>query len=240
VNSGIRRRSVAAAVAAAVAIALAVPAHAEDSGHAWTSLYDGTPYAGAGWSNCPDPIRVSVDTRGLAKDERTKASKGLKIAIAKWNRARVVRFEFAGQVPVRFDSASGVTAPEDGVARDRWIYLSAVNKGGQGIDPNVVGLAAPLRVDPATGIILEGSAAFRAKYLNKATKAAAAELFAHELGHVFGLGHSTSKKDVMYPILDGQKDLGPGDIAGGFAVLKPCPAPPQPDPVPPTEPPAAG
>jgi Matrixin len=238
-KSVIRRLAIAAAAAVASA-SLIVPAHADDTGSSWTSIYEGTPYAGAGWSNCPDPIRVSVDVRSLSQEQRTKARKALQIAIEKWNRAKVVRFEFAGPVPVRFDPATGITAPEDGVARDRWIYLSVVNRGGEGIDPNVVGLAAPLRIDPATNIILEGSAAFRAKYVTKAKKAAVAELFAHELGHVFGLGHSTAKKDVMYPILSGHKELGAGDITGGFAVLKPCPAPPQPAPVPPTEPPAAG
>jgi hypothetical protein len=237
------RRWATAAAAVAFTFSLVVPANADDTGQSWTSIYDGTPYAGAGWSNCPDPIRVSVDARSLSEEDKTKARNALKLAVAKWNRAKVVRFEFAGFVPVRFDPATGITAPEDGVARDRWIYLTVVKGGGEGIDPNVVGLAAPLRIDPATNIILEGSAAFRWKYVDKAKKARVAELFAHELGHVFGLGHSTSKKDLMYPILEGRKELGPGDIAGGFAVLKPCPAPPvppQPDPVPPTEQPAAG
>lgn len=226
-NAGLRRWAVAAG-AVAVTVSMVVPAHADDSSTGWTSLYAGTAYDGAGWSTCPDPIRVSLDGRGVAPDQRTKARNALKAAIEKWNAGKVVRFEYGGQVPVRFDSATGVSTPEDGVPRDRWIYLTVVGKGGEGLDPNTVGLAGPLRVDPATKIILEGSAAFRAKYVNKAKRALVAELFAHELGHVFGLGHSSSANDVMYAILKGHKALGAGDIAGGLALLKPCPAPPAP------------
>jgi hypothetical protein len=231
----LRAFAVATIAASLAATAVPGPAHAED-GSSWTSLYAGTVYEGSGWSTCPDPIRISVDTRGLDPDRKTKARNALKDAIAAWNKGKVVRFEYGGQIPVRFDGTTGVTTPEDGVARDRWIYLTVVNKGdGSKVDPNVVGLAGPLRVDPATKIILEGSAAFRAKYVNKATRAQIAELFAHEIGHIFGLGHSGSKKDVMYATLNGQTALGPGDIAGGRALLKPCPAPPQPDPIPPSD-----
>ena len=203
----------------------AAPAHADDQ--SWTSLYAGTQYDGAGWARCPDsPIRISIDTRALDADQKAKARKALKLAVAAWRTRGVVHFVYGGELPVNFDTSTGVSTPADGIARDRWIYITLVKASSKKTsDTAVVGLAGPLRVDPATSIITEGSAAFQAQYVNKRSRALVAELFAHELGHVAGLGHSTSKKDVMYPILSGQVALGPGDLAGIEAVTQPCPPP---------------
>lgn len=221
-----RRTMILSVLSAAMIVAAGAPAAQADD-HSWTSLYDGTQYAGAGWSRCPDPIRVSVDTRALDADQRSKAWKALKLAIGTWDSSKVVSFAYGGEVPVTFDRATGVSTPEDGVARDRWIYITLVKaKKQKATDTAVVGLAGPLRIDPATNIITEGSAAFLASYVNRQSRALVAELFAHEIGHVAGLGHSTSKKDVMYPILTGHTKLGAGDIAGAWALLKPCPTAP--------------
>ncbi len=67
------------------------------------------------------------------------------------------------------------------------------------------------------------SAAFRASYMNKASMAKSTEVIAHELGHIIGLGHSLSRKDLMFATLLGFTALGPGDKAGGWALLKRCP-----------------
>src|SRR4029079_1225648 len=37
----------------------------------------------------------------------------------------------------------------------------------------------------------------------------------HEIGHILGLGHSTSPLDVMYPTVSTQPGLSFDDIAGG-------------------------
>ena len=219
-------RVVGATLAALLMVATGAPSAHADDGPSWTSIYEGTAYEGSGWSDCPAPITVSVDARALKKDQRKKAKAALVAAVKRWNRAKIVRFEYVGPLPVTFDRGTGVSTPIDGQARDRHIYVAVVDaKKRKDADAGVVGLATPLRVDPATNVILEGSAAFLAKYVNKQTRLKVAELFAHELGHVFGLGHSTSKKDVMHAILQGRRDLGPGDVAGALALLEPCPAP---------------
>jgi hypothetical protein len=192
----------------------------------WTSLYAGTAYDDAGWGRCPNPIRVSVDTRALSRAQRAKAYVALKLAVARWRGGSVVPFVYGGEVPVRFNRATGVATPEDGVARDRWIYITLVKAGTPTHTGGVVGLAGPLRIDPATNTIVEGSAAFLASYVNKSTRSHITEVLIHELGHVAGLGHSTSPDDIMYPILNGKTSLGPGDRAGILAVTKPCPTPP--------------
>ncbi len=144
---------------------------------------------GQWWSDCPAPITISIDARGLARDQRKKAKAALNAALTHWNRGSVVRFQYVGPIRVDFDPSTGISSPQDGQSRDRHIYLTMVDAGrNTTVDPGVVGLATPLRVDPATRIILEGSAAFRASCINRKSRAKVTEVVAHELGHVFGLG----------------------------------------------------
>lgn len=223
-----RRTAATVAVLGCAGSMWAGPAAHADDGPAWTSLYASGPYAGAGWTRCPEPIRISVDTRQLRKSEVAKATAAMKIAVTRWNAAKTVRFAFGGEIPVRFDPATGVSTPVDNVARDRWIYVTLVKgqAAASGPDSQVVGLAGPLHIDPATNTIIDGSAAFQAQYVNKQKKSRVALLFAHELGHVFGLGHSKAKADIMYPVLHDQKELGAGDIEGIRAIVKSCPTAP--------------
>ena len=39
-------------------------------------------------------------------------------------------------------------------------------------------------------------------------------IFLHELGHLIGLNHVESRKELMYPISDGKAKFGPGDLKG--------------------------
>ena len=198
-------QSAAGALCALMTLASATTAQADDS---WTSIYDGTPFEGAGWSACPTPVTVTVDTRALAKDQRGKAKAAMTEAIQLWNKAKIAPFVFGGELPVTFNATTHVSTPTDGRSRDRHIYFTIVKATADQAETGVVGLATPLRVDSVTSTILEGSAAFQAQYVNKQSEEKVRELFAHELGHVFGLGHSTSKKDVMYPVLQGHSGLG--------------------------------
>lgn len=217
---GIGGSSVALSLTVAIAVTTIAPA--AEAEQAWTSLFEGTSYEGSGWSTCPEPIRVTVDTRSLKSDQRQKAKQALTAALARWNRGKFVTFDYGGELPVTVDAATGVAQPSDGILRPRHIYFT-VKTAPKGTDLAVVGLAGPLHVDPSTRTIVDASAVFQAQYVNAESKAKVGEVFAHEIGHIIGLGHSSSKKDLMYPILQGKTDLGPGDIAGAKALLKPCP-----------------
>jgi Matrixin len=219
------RKSAVALISSVVLVVMGVSSARADDGNSWTLLYPDGPYAGAGWAACATPISVSVDTRNLKAGQREKARRALSIALARWNRSKIFRFQYGGEIPVRFDPSTGSSTPEDGVARDRWLYLTLVKAPpSASADTQIVGLAGPLRIDPETKVILEASAAFRAQYVNTQSRARIALLFAHELGHDIGLGHSAAKTDIMYPVLNDQTRLGAGDIAGAKAILKPCPA----------------
>ena len=76
---------------------------------------------------------VSVDTRNLKADERTKVRQALYIALARWNRSKIFRFQYGGEIPVRFDPSTGQSTPQDGVARDRWLYLTLVKAAPVGL-----------------------------------------------------------------------------------------------------------
>ena len=47
-----------------------------------------------------------------------------------------------------------------------------------------------------------------------AGRGAVSAVLVHELGHVLGLGHVEDSAELMYTANDGQRELGPGDLAG--------------------------
>ena len=50
-------------------------------------------------------------------------------------------------------------------------------------------------------------------------------LFAHEIGHILGLGHSPDEGNIMNAVVSNLTTLGPGDVAGINAVMRPCASP---------------
>mgnify|MGYP006284168851 CR=1 FL=1 len=120
-------QSAAGALCALMALASAATAQADDP---WNSIYDGTPFAGYGWSNCPQPIVVSADLRGVRASARPKVRRAMTAAIREWNRGRVVGFVDGGEEPMAFDRASKSVTPAAGDVHPRHIYLLIARRMG--------------------------------------------------------------------------------------------------------------
>jgi hypothetical protein len=90
---------------------------------------------------------------------------------------------------------------------------------------NAVGLAMPTAVISSTQEITAGMAIFRRGYVVEQRRIAPdriANLYIHELGHVLGLGHANSARNVMHPTLGELTRLGDGDAAGIRDITQPC------------------
>jgi hypothetical protein len=178
----------------------------------------------SGWAACDDPIGVSIDdTSKFTPKVASKIAQALTTAARLWSSDSPLTFAFTGLVPMEHDSKSGVTSPVDGVERKRHLYLAFVtDKESEALTDRIVGLGLPTSVDPTNKAILLGEVTFERDYVEESTLNEVTALLAHEMGHALGLGHSTDKGDVMYPIVRAATKLGPGDIAGLQSLLRPC------------------
>ena len=137
-----------------------------------------------------------------------------------------MHFVSVGQVPMHFDAATQTLLPDSGPMQPNHIYLALEPEvKAPRLDGGVVGLGTPTLIEQDTQQLLGGEAVFEAEYVNARTKAELIHLFAHEIGHILGLGHSPDEGNIMYAIVTDQTTLGPGDIAGINAVMRPCPTP---------------
>lgn len=196
-------------------------------GQAWTTFFDAGPLQGSGWASCPAPVGVSLDTSKFSAAEASRIALALTKAVDLWSQQRQISFTFAGIIPMVYDTASGVLSPRDGLTRSRHIYIGFVRDAeSPQLSRSVVGLGLPTTVSQGNREITEAEATFERRYSADASVPQLVALFAHELGHALGLGHSADKADVMYPVVRTAKRLGPGDIAGIKSIARPCGAVP--------------
>jgi hypothetical protein len=200
------------------------PANPASAVSGWTPFFPDGPLKDSGWAACDDPIGVSIDdTSKFTAKVASKIAQALTNAVQLWSSDSPLRFTFTGRVPMKHDSRSGVTSPVDGVERTRHLYLAFVaDKDSEALTDRIVGLGLPTSVDSTNRAILLGEVTFERDYVEESTLNELTALLAHEMGHALGLGHSTDKRDVMYPIVRAATKLGPGDITGLQSLLKPC------------------
>ena len=195
-------------------------------GEGWTYLDPNGPLRGFGWSRCAGTVTVSADTSHLDAAAGERVRSALKKVAKLWTAASGLEFVSVGSEDLRLDPTTQTLVPVNGPIKENHIYLSAENElQAPRLDGGVVGLGTPILVLADTQQFLSGEAVFEAEYINARSQAELIHLFAHEIGHILGLGHSPDEGNIMYSIVTDQTTLGPGDTAGIDAVMRPCPTP---------------
>lgn len=225
----------AAALAAGLAASLLMgvaPARAAapDLTSDYSSFFTDDALRGSGWRACSAPVTWSIDTGRLSARAATREVSRLRKALDVWSRASGVPLDFLGRQSLVYDNTSyELRSMDDAGPRTRHIYIGFYGgKEVPGLSGNVVGLARPTSVLTAQRELVSGMAVFRRGYVVREQSAEPRHLmhlYLHELGHIFGLGHATSPRNVMFPTLGTMTDLGPGDRAGVRAHTQECSVP---------------
>ncbi|MEI6363672.1 MAG: matrixin family metalloprotease [Actinomycetes bacterium] len=179
--------------------------------------------AGSGWAKCDQPITWSLDTSRLTPADAKIAVDQMTTDFTKWGKASGLTFKYVGEVPTKYDDAT-LTLTSDTHPSNRHIYIAFLrNADSSMLDERTVGFATPTRVYPNNKEIVEGSVVMGIDYVKKVNRTHSMSLYLHELGHVLGLGHGSTKTDAMYYIVDTTNELSPQDIAGIRSLTKVCP-----------------
>jgi hypothetical protein len=231
------------ALAAAAALALtAIPGAAPQPAEAARSSYalsyqtfpDGAKVA-ARWNPCQPAITYRVNTKyaGGSKKARKRALRDAKGAVARLGDATGMTFRYRGstkQIP-KDTSTSWASRQKSAEIVIAWVKQS--RRAGR---TNLLGVSGgryaagsggyaykfwKVGNDPWSGATGRGFVVLDAAQ-NKKFKpgfgkgATRGELLLHELGHVVGLNHVTSRKQVMYPTIQtsGSSTYSAGDRAG--------------------------
>ena len=220
-TSRLRALATAAVIAGAAAGALLAAPAAARPDDAFTSIFTGGDFEGAGWASCPTAIVWDADVSELSARGQRNALSDLGWALATWGRASGLAVSRGESVPLRYDNTSATVT--GGVPGSRKIYVKFVeDQESTYLSGRVVGVATPTSVNPTGEEIIGGSAAFRVDYVEYASKSESRTLLLHELGHALGLGHSSDRTSVMYPIVTSSTVLSSADRAGIRAFTKPC------------------
>jgi Matrixin len=191
---------------------------------AWTSVFDSGPLHRSGWANCSaDPIVLDVDASGVPESKRKAVFSAFRPAVLAWADQAGLAFVPGKLVRMAVDPVTLAVSPVGTERSERHILISLQPESEAAFPgTDVVGFAGPQRVLPATREITGAAGVFRVGYVVKASRAERIALYMHEIGHALGLGHSSSRDNVMFPTVQDRTRLGPGDIAGIRTITLPC------------------
>ncbi len=176
----------------------------------------------SGWAACDTPITWSADTSRLSAADAKVAVSQMTSDLEKWGDVSGLTFQYVGEVPVVYDDTNYVVTSEVHPS-ERHLYLAFLNDSDSTLlDARTVGFASPTKVWRDSKEITEGSVVLSIDYVKKINARKQSALYLHELGHALGLGHGTSKDNVMYYLVDQNNTLSPGDIEGIRNLIKAC------------------
>jgi hypothetical protein len=174
-------------------------------GYAFIDTVNGQPVT---QSSCK-PLRVAVYPAGGPSDAEALVREAVGILRSATGLDIVVAGVFGGYAP-GWNFQEAPLLPEDPVGVS-WQDSAAIKD----LSGDVAGLggSSPVTSPAGTTYLVSGTIALSKDFFAHADHADKLAVVLHEFGHVLGLDHAGSRKDVMYPVLTATK-LGPGDLEG--------------------------